>query len=313
MRYLALFASILSGLQSIATATAAPPLASVTTPECPKRAGTREFTSETVQFGADRAVIVATSRRQGDTCEITSVLHLRHARTSYAFTLSSGGAETDAIVDFGVDRSGLLLSRETSRNFPNEQQRNAQIATLTIVSGKIRWRNVWDIFGWADCDASVQPEGFTADGKIVVEARASTLIPARRRSCVTDPTVYETDLDRGTATPLPEATTVERHARVVRPPSRNCASDPDLAGACFNVHGRLSYWNGSVTTRLWWIGTKRILGVPDDIVPPAVASRLDWNSNAYGDYRVCPLTPQKPRVMQMVCIESAEHVTYSSR
>lgn len=314
-RWFALFALIFPGVQSVAAEPAVQPSAPAyaSTPECPEKVGTREFRSETIRLDTDQAFVVGTSRRQAHTCETASVLHLEHAGRSSAFTLSSAGRERVAIVDFSPDRSKLLLSREILQKFPNEQSGNVLIGALLTSTGKVQWRNAWDLLGWRDCDAMVKPQGFTSDGKIVIEAHASDLIPARRRSCVTDASLYEADLAQGTVTPLPDALKIERYARVTRPRSRTCAADPDLAGVCFSVHGRLSYWNGSVTTRIWWIGTKRILGVRDDVVPESVAGHLDWNVDAFGDYRVCPLTPQKPRVMQMVCIESAEKITYKSR
>lgn len=315
MRRLTLLALAVMGAHSVAAATATelPALASVATPDCPKNAGIREFRSETVQLDDDQALIVAGAHRQAGVCETTTLLHLGRGGKEFVFTLSSTGSEKIEIADFAPDHSALLLTREALQKFPDERLRNVQIGTLSTASGKMRWRNPWDLIGWKDCDATVQAQGFTAEGRIVIEARASDLIPARRVSCITDPTLYEADLTQGTATPLPDDTKVDRYANVTRPRSRNCASDPDLAGACFKVHGRLSRWNGGVTTRIWWIGTKRVLGVPGDIVPEAVAAHLHWKVDAYGDYRVCPLTPSKPHAMQMVCIESAEKVSYITR
>ena len=44
---------------------------------------------------------------------------------------------------------------------------------------------------------------------------------------------------------------------------KSCREHPQLAGKCFNVHGRLSTYNGNPAVRLWNLRTKRMLGVSD--------------------------------------------------
>ena len=34
-----------------------------------------------------------------------------------------------------------------------------------------------------------------------------------------------------------------------------------IIGDCFEIHGRLSLYNGTPSVRLWPVGTKRLLGV----------------------------------------------------
>jgi len=65
--------------------------------------------------------------------------------------------------------------------------------------------------------------------------------------------------------------------------------------------------------RIWRVGTKRILGVRDDIMPEALTSKMNWDVEAYGDFELCPFTQQRPEEMQMVCIEAAEHVVVKKR
>ena len=290
-----------------------PSLAYVSAPECPKNAGTRELRSAVVQFGMDKAFVTEVSRRDNGTCESTASLHLDHDAHDSSYPLPSTASQAFSIVDFAPDHSRLLLSAEQSRKYPDEQLRNVLLASVPLDTGRIKWRNAWDLFGWKDCDATVEPQGFTSDEKIAVRVRPSVMMPPRRQSCVTHASLYEIDLESGVVKLLPEATKVERQGEVAKSPFQACASDPDLVGACFNIHGRLSYWNGAPSTRIWWVGTKRILGVPDEIVPESVAPHLNFDVDAYGDYRVCPLTPEKPHEMQMVCIESAHGVTYKPR
>jgi hypothetical protein len=97
-----------------------------------------------------------------------------------------------------------------------------------------------------------------------------------------------------------------------------CKSKPDVVGRCFNVHGRLSVYNGTPSIRLWPLGTKRLLGVidPNDvanapgetILPMDIKNKLDWDKDVFGDFIVCPLTRQQPGRMQTVCIESGKNL-----
>lgn len=46
------------------------------------------------------------------------------------------------------------------------------------------------------------------------------------------------------------------------PPSQPCKANPNLAGRCFVVRGRLRAYNGNPTFRIWPAGTNRLLAVP---------------------------------------------------
>jgi hypothetical protein len=95
------------------------------------------------------------------------------------------------------------------------------------------------------------------------------------------------------------------------------------AGSCYWTHGRLSAYNGTPTMRLWKIGTKRILAIHsgpgfklgDDHenlepeMPENVERALNPFQNVvFADFEVCPLEPERPGVMQDVCIESAKNI-----
>src|SRR5579864_3135963 len=48
------------------------------------------------------------------------------------------------------------------------------------------------------------------------------------------------------------------------PKMKPCKDDSAVVGACFTVHGRYTFYNGGTPrTRIWIIGTKRLLGVDD--------------------------------------------------
>lgn len=44
------------------------------------------------------------------------------------------------------------------------------------------------------------------------------------------------------------------------------------------------------------------------MVPAEVKGRVSFDQSLFGDFKVCPLTEQRPGMMQFVCVESAEHL-----
>jgi hypothetical protein len=95
-----------------------------------------------------------------------------------------------------------------------------------------------------------------------------------------------------------------------------CKGNPKVVGRCYSIHGRLTRGADTVGLRLWPVGTKRMLGVTggpelDDAVEPIWPQSLKFDHGdevIYGDFEVCPFTPERNREMQLVCIESASHV-----
>jgi hypothetical protein len=100
------------------------------------------------------------------------------------------------------------------------------------------------------------------------------------------------------------------------PAEKSCLEHPQVVGKCFNVHGRLSTYNGNPGVRLWNLRTKRMLGVSEQRfslpgyrnLPEDLAKHLEGETNIYGDFLVCPFTRPRPREMQLICVESAKHV-----
>jgi hypothetical protein len=109
-------------------------------------------------------------------------------------------------------------------------------------------------------------------------------------------------------------------------PATGCKESPALVGQCFAVHGRLS-WRANGRPYLRPAGTSRLLGfpreveglrrwLPDSVDPQAPGNIYERASprsadevEVTGDFLVCPLTPEKPRAMRMVCMESAGNLT----
>ncbi len=80
---------------------------------------------------------------------------------------------------------------------------------------------------------------------------------------------------------------------------------------------------GTPAHRIWPVGRKSILGITasalaDDAEAPIaprqllrafhVGAKNPYGDFVYGDFEVCPFTPQRKGEMQMVCVEKAEHM-----
>jgi hypothetical protein len=95
-----------------------------------------------------------------------------------------------------------------------------------------------------------------------------------------------------------------------------CHEHPQVDGPCFNVHGRIRIYNGTPSVRIWPVGTKRLLGVSEarfykaeySNMPPDLSRLLAWDKEIFADFVVCPFTPDEPRVMRLVCIDSASNI-----
>jgi hypothetical protein len=99
-------------------------------------------------------------------------------------------------------------------------------------------------------------------------------------------------------------------------PPPPCKNSQKLVGACYVVHGRATYGNGTPALRIWPVGTKRMLGVTadkiaDDADDPIVPKQLAFDpaKKAFGDFEVCPFTPERSGVMQMVCVEAVKNLS----
>lgn len=48
-------------------------------------------------------------------------------------------------------------------------------------------------------------------------------------------------------------------------------------------------------------------------IPEDLKRKLDWDTEVWGDFLVCPFTPQRPKEMQMMCIEAARNIVLRKR
>ena len=69
--------------------------------------------------------------------------------------------------------------------------------------------------------------------------------------------------------------------------------------------------NENPSVRIWKVGTKRVLGVRNKNLknlPKKVREEFSFGVFVFADYKVCPLTKEKPGRMQMVCVESMKNI-----
>jgi len=95
-----------------------------------------------------------------------------------------------------------------------------------------------------------------------------------------------------------------------------CRGNPAVSGACFSVRGRVSAYNGTPSLRIWPVGTTRLLGivpVENEIMPESIKNKVTFQQNVFATLEVCPFTPARPGVMQLVCVESATDIQVRPR
>jgi len=98
---------------------------------------------------------------------------------------------------------------------------------------------------------------------------------------------------------------------------------PEIAAECYWTRGRLANYNGTPTLRMWKVGTKRILAIHSgpgykrgddkENENPEIPENVERafrsiGTRVFADFEVCPLGPERPSVMQSVCIESAKNI-----
>lgn len=275
--------------------------------ECPDHAGLRQYRSETAAYQGISVFISQESRRDSRGCHYTAELRVMHNGVSHQYYLPNARNQAFSIVDFSPDSSRLLLA---SYYVDGRESRDVAVAMMPLSSGVMHWQNAWDIFGWKNCGAAVEPQEFAPGGKAVIMVRPSVADAHEQPNCVSHETLYEVGLTSATAKEVSESLKVRGYGAVAEGPWRTCRTDPDIVAACFTVRGRLRFSNGGPSARIWRIGTHRMLGVTDEVLPGELDLRMNWDTEAFGDFDLCPFTREDPGAMQFVCIESAKKVKY---
>ena len=283
-------------------------------PECPEHVGSRIYRSAIARLSNTTVFITGTATREtARGCQATAEVEVDRAGKSSHFKLAARSENDFSIIDFSPDGKSVLLAHDHDEE-EYRQYREVIVGLMSLADGKVEWHNAWDLFGWHDCDAMVEPQGFLSDGRIVIRARQTVVVAHTHPNCVNDIGLYALDLTGSPPVRLPDSTKVTRNGKSEKPPFQACSSDPDLVGSCFKVHGRISAYNGTPTLRIWRIGTDRLLGVDDEIpVPESLSRQLDWDVNAYADFEVCPFTREREGEMQRVCVQSVEHIVVRKR
>jgi hypothetical protein len=310
------------------------PVAEVSALDCPEHAGNREFRSEVGRLpNSYKTYLRASANTRSGRCLQTTQIVVSTASGTRSVTLqtlnrslkdaSRGDLDAPtpersfAIVDSSSDGKFILLERTGQDDWHDNTFRDVDVAIIdTTFAPVAMWTNAWDVMHWNNCNATVEAQGFDPAGRVILRVRPSVWQSKIRPDCVGTPQLWAADLaSRGTVR-LPDSTPLRHNARATKPAWQTCKEDPDLVAACFTLHGRLSLWNGTPTVRIWRVGTKRILGVPSDTLPQDVDrlfSNDPWADDIYGDFEACPLTPERPGEMQMVCISSASHLIRKRR
>ncbi len=99
-----------------------------------------------------------------------------------------------------------------------------------------------------------------------------------------------------------------------------CDKNPSpIVEKCFKIRGRLSFFNGTPSFRIWVIGTHHRLHVTDwwsrneEELPSNVRELLPprdhiYETEIYGNYEVCPLDKERKGWALPICIKSASNL-----
>ena len=92
---------------------------------------------------------------------------------------------------------------------------------------------------------------------------------------------------------------------------------------CYWVHGRMTAGNGTPSTRIWPVGTHRMLGVVNPGHPDVDAGEMpdkvlnlltpEHDFTVWGDFYVCPIAPQRPGWMRFVTVRKARRLIAGHR
>jgi hypothetical protein len=101
-----------------------------------------------------------------------------------------------------------------------------------------------------------------------------------------------------------------------QPTNKTCRQHPRLSGQCFDLRGRLSFYNGTPSLRIWPVESHRLLGISEgrfalpgfSNIPPGLVDKLaGFDNDLFADFRLCPFTDDQPGVMRFVCVEAANN------
>src|SRR5260370_791910 len=207
------------------------PLTGGGAPGCSKRLGMRQYRSDVIRY-RESTICIEGEAQHARGCQEAARVQWRRGGVTKTFQLTDVFEQNFMIVDFAPDSSRVLIESEAPLRVGDEYFRNIQISTIEFSSTKIDWKNTWDLFGWGECEATVEPQGFTDEGEVVVRARPSVMARPRRPNCLKDVGLYAVDLQLGSVTRLPNDLRIQRYRELVHGPSHTSQSahTPRLVG-----------------------------------------------------------------------------------
>lgn len=282
--------------------------------DCPEHIGTRFYRTQTLSAGPTQVYIVSQVQKDDAKCDQTIEFHIKTEAGERVFNVED--VKYFNIADISADGRSLLLERDGDDRFLNYGLRTSELAVVSAANPEPHWRSVWDILGWGKCKAIVRAESITESGAVVAYlGGANTGIRNQTRDnsedCESVQGHYEIDLATGSKRIIADEK-AKPHATVSGYDYQNCKTNPDIVGSCFKIRGRISEWNGSLTTRIWPVGTNRMLALYGTL-PSAIQERYGSDVNVFADLEVCPFQKDTPGEMRLVCIESAKNIRFEDR
>ncbi len=283
--------------------------------DCPEHVGTRLYRTQTLSAGDTEVYIVSQVKRDdAKKCDQTIEFHIKTEAREKVFRVED--VRYFNIADISADGQWFLLERDGDSGDEDYGVRTKELAVINIANPEPHWRNVWDILGWDTCKAKVVAESLSESGVVVVylggaNTNRGAETPDRSNDCVNQQGHYQVDLATGAKRMVADEIAVPR-AKVSGYDYQNCKTNPDIVGSCFKIRGRISEWNGSLTTRIWPVGTNRVLALYGTL-PGAIKERYSFDVNVFADLEVCPFEKDAPGEMRLVCIESAKNIRFEER
>lgn len=102
---------------------------------------------------------------------------------------------------------------------------------------------------------------------------------------------------------LSTASAADRHV------GGTCVGKVQTLRQCRWIDGTLAVYNGTPSVRIRQHGARRTYAVgpaEDEWMPPDLKSRLTVDNAIDGRFRVCPVGEDRPRGLQVVCVDAAK-------
>jgi hypothetical protein len=283
-------------------------LASRSAPPCSVKPGVRSSRSDLVEFGGISASISAQSTRdESNGCEQTASVWVTKSGVSMQVNLPDADTNTFSIIDFAPDASLILLHKTKTFALPGEDSGD-EISLLSPESSALRWVSTRQLIGLGNCSTLVEPEGFLGPRQLVFLTSPSVVAPKGLPSCADRPKLLALDLATRKVFEPPPAISMIKNGHRLGGPLLSCQTDPDLAGACYSIRGRVGLGSNGISMRLWQVGTEKVMNLGEGMLPDELSSLVTPETRVYANMIVCPLASNIPRVMPTVCIESASNL-----